>query len=134
MAVSEALYRNEKLIKVLKPSRWAYFWWYFLGGITTFYVVGLFILILTELIRRANAFYLTDKRIIHEYDFLARKISSVPYDKIQDLHMSQGLIERIVGIGTIHIDSAGTSFIELTFKGVARPISVKRMIEEKMLK
>jgi uncharacterized membrane protein YdbT with pleckstrin-like domain len=95
--------------------------------------LGILIIIFTELIRRANTFYITDKRVIREFTFLSRKISSTTYDKIQDIHMTQGITERIIGIGTIHINTAGTTFIGLIFKGISNPISVKRMIEEKTM-
>jgi uncharacterized membrane protein YdbT with pleckstrin-like domain len=134
MTISEELHEGEKLLKTLKPSRWGYFWWYLLGAIMMILVipVGIIVIILIELIRRGHTFYITDKRVIHEFTFLSRKISSSMYDKIQDIHMSQGIIERMVGIGTIHIDTAGTTVIEIRFRGISNPVSVKRMIEEKM--
>ena len=135
VTISEELHEGEKVLKTLKPSRWGYFWWYFLGVVITILMlpIGIIVIILTELIRRGHTFYITDKRVIHEFTFLLRKISSSAYDKIQDLHMSQGIIERMVGIGTIHIDTAGTTFIEIKFRGISNPVSVKRMIEEKMM-
>jgi len=135
MTISEEMHKGEKIIKVMTPSRWAYFWLYLFGILLIVLLgLGIIIIIITELVRRGNKFYITDKRLIHEYTFLSRKISSTLYDKIQDLHFTQGLIERIVGIGTIHINTAGTTFIEIKFIGVQNPVSVKRIIEEKMLK
>lgn len=85
-----------------------------------------------ELVRRGNTYYITSKRLIHEYTFIVRKISYVTYDKIQDLHLTQSFLERIVGIGTIHVDTAGTTFIELIFKGISNPFSIKRLIEKRI--
>ena len=135
MTISEELHTGEKIIKELKPSRLAYLSGYALGIIFLFmFFIGILIIILTELLRRANTYYITNKRVIHEFTFLSRKISSTSYDKIQDLHMSQNIIERIFGIGTIHINTAGTHFIEIRFRGVKEPVSIKRMIEEKIMK
>ena len=93
-------------------------------------LIGLYIV---ELVRKGNTYYITDRRTIHEFTFLKRDFSSAAYDKIQDLHITQGIIERIVGIGTIHINTAGSTFIEVRFKGISDPISVKRVIEEIMM-
>lgn len=138
MTIPEEMHKGEKILKEITPSPWAYFWLYLLGLIISITIIGIIfgipIIIITELIRRGNKFYITDKRVIHEYTFLSRKISSALYDKIQDLHFTQGLIERIVGIGTIHINTAGTTFIEIKFNGVQNPVSIKRIIEERMMK
>ena len=154
------LMKDEKILKTLKPSRWAYFWWYSIGVIWLIFggspiiimgvvlmeyssiallliMLGLgipvLIIVITELVRKGNTYYITDRRTIHEFTFLKRDFSSAAYDKIQDLHITQGIIERIVGIGTIHINTAGSTFIEVRFKGISDPISVKRVIEEIMM-
>lgn|SRR3989344_3280130 len=135
MTLTEEMHKGEKILKTLKPSPWAYFGWYFLGVILLFaFFSGIIIIILAELVRRGNTYYITDKRVIHEFTFLSRKISSCTYDKIQDIHLTQSLVERIVGVGTVHINTAGTHFIEIRFRGVKEPVSIKRMIEEKIMK
>ncbi len=135
MSISEEMHKGEKIIKEMTPSRWSYFYFYLIGILTIIiFGLGIVIIIITELVRKGNKFYITDKRVIHEFTFLSRKISSALYEKIQDLHFTQNMIERVVGIGTVHINTAGTTFIEIKFKGVQNPVSVKRMIEEKMLR
>lgn len=135
MTISEELHKGEKIIKELKPSRLAYLGGYILGAILIFlFFIGILIIILVELVRRGNTYFITNKRVIHEFTFLSRKISSTTYDKIQDIHMTQNIIERIFGIGTIHINTAGTHFIEIKFKGIKEPISIKRMLERYFMK
>lgn len=133
MAFAEELHKGEKLIKSLKPSRWAYLIWYLLGILSLLSFIGIIILILTELIRNANNYYITNKRIIHEYTFLSRKISSIPNRKIQDLHMTQNIIDRLFGIGTIYVNSAGSSNIEIRLKGLKNPEKVKKLIDKRIL-
>lgn len=142
MSVSEELHKGEKVIKQINPSRWAYFSWYLLGALfliplitlSSVSVLGLVIIFVTELVRRATAYYVTDRRVIYEYQFLSRKTSSAMYEKIQDLHFTQGLVEKSFGVGTLHINTAGTTFVEIQFRGIENPVAVKRMIEEYMLK
>ena len=157
----KVMMEGEKILKTLKPSRWAYFWWYSIGVIWLIFVglpniimgvvlmeyssiaalflvmlslgIPVLIIVITELVRRGNTYYITDRRTIHDFRFLKRDFSSTSYDKIQDLRITQGIIERMVGIGTIHINTAGTTFIEIRFKGISNPFSVKRTIEERTM-
>lgn len=137
MSIGEELHKGEKIKKELGIHPLEYSGFYVLGIVLALTVVGAIIgipiIIITELIRRGNKYYITDKRIIHQFTFLSRKTSSAFYDKIQDIHFTQGVSERIFGIGKIHINTAGTHLIEIVFKGVQNPISVKRMIENNMI-
>lgn len=135
MTISEEMHKEDKILKEIKPSYWAFLLWYIIGIVLLpFLGIGLIVIIVALLIRKGTTFYITDKRVIYELTFLSRQISSATYDKIQDLHFTQGILGRIVGIGTIHINTAGTSFIEIKFSGVEDPVSVKRAIEEQMMK
>jgi uncharacterized membrane protein YdbT with pleckstrin-like domain len=106
-------------------------------GIITFPLLGIpgiIYLITVDLIRRGHKYYITDKRAIHEFTFISRKISSVFYDKIQDLHFTQGVIWRAFNIGTVELNTAGGYHVEMEFTGVKNPVQVKRLIEQYMIK
>jgi len=109
------IHKDEKVLKVIKLSYWAFLICYILGIIFLIFGTGLLFIIVTTLVRRGTAYYITEKRIIYQTIFLSRKISSVTYDKIQDLHITQAIFGRILGIGTIHINTAGSTFIEVKF-------------------
>lgn len=138
----EKIHKNEKIIKILNPSRWYYFWYYFLGIVLTIIgiffplvlPIGLITIIVTELIRRAYKFYITNQRLIYEFDFLSREIYSTTYKKIQDIYFTQGLIERLAKIGTIYINTAGTHSMEIIFFGIKNPLIIKSIIEKNILK
>lgn len=140
MSLSEELHKGEKIEKQFSPHPLAYFGHYVFGGILTLATIfllgipGIIYIVIVELIRRGNKYYITNERIIHEFTFLTRKISSALYNKIQDLYFTQGILGRIFGIGTIHINTAGTHLIEIKFKGIPNPMAVKRSIEHKMMK
>ncbi|MBU2639353.1 MAG: PH domain-containing protein [Nanoarchaeota archaeon] len=138
MSISEELHKDEEIQKQFRPHPISYLGAYIAGGILTLTlagaVVGIPLIVLSEFIRRGNKYYITDKRVIHEFTFLSRKTSSALHEKIQDVHFSQGLIQRMFGIGNIHINTAGSDMMELKFKGIQDPISIKRIIEEHMIK
>ena len=145
---------QERTIKVLKPSRWVFLGRYLLGifiissvwlgsafidsiPIVTdvysliaipMFVIGILFLISAEILRSANRYYITTTRVVHEYKLFSRKRSSATYRHIQDLHATQSILERLVGIGTLHINTAGTHLTEIKFKGVSKPFYVKSII------
>ena len=129
------LHKGEKIQKEITPHPLSYLGYYILGGLFIFlYFIGIFIILIVELVRRGHKYYITNERLIHQFTFISRKTSSIRYDKIQDIHLTQGLLERIFKIGKIYINTAGTTFIEMVFKGVKSPAYVKRIIEENIEK
>ena len=143
VAIQEDLHEGEKIVLETHPHRWVYASWYAVGVVLLFSVYGLFIgmpylafgaligllvIIIAGFLRRADKYYITDKRVIHEYRMITRKVSSAFYSKIQDLHFTQNLFERLMGIGTVHINTAGGAEVEISFKGITP--AVKRVIEE----
>lgn len=145
MAIHEDLHEGEKIILETHPHRWVYAAWYAVGValMSSLYGIaigipylafgaflGLLVIILAGFLRRADKYYVTDKRVIHEYRLVTRKVSSAFYNKIQDLQFTQNIFERLMGIGTVHMNTAGGAEVEITFKGITP--QVKRIIEEHM--
>lgn len=136
--ISEELHTGEKIQKEFGIHPLEYLVVYIIGLILTLTmflaIIGIPLIIIAEFVRRGHKYYLTDQRVIHQFTFLSRKTSTVLYDKIQDIHFTQGIIERIFGIGKVHINTAGTHLVEIIFVGVQDPVNVKRMIESHMMK
>ncbi|MDP3728230.1 MAG: PH domain-containing protein [bacterium] len=134
--MSEEMHMGEKIEKEFSPSPWEYLGWYILGGFLLFawIIPGVIVILIAEGIRRGNKYYITNKRVIHQFTFLSRKTSSAQFDKLQDVHFTQNIIERIFGIGKVHMNTAGTHLVEIVFKGVQNPVNVKRMVEHNMMR
>ncbi|MGZ5289649.1 MAG: PH domain-containing protein, partial [Actinomycetota bacterium] len=54
-------------------------------------------------------FVVTSSRVIHREGFIAKRSMEIPLDKINDVRFEQGIFERIVGAGTLVIQSASES-------------------------
>jgi len=138
--IDEELHDKEEIEKELLPHPFAYIHHYIIGGvigIITFFLIaipGILYILIVEGIRRGNKYYITNKRVIHQFAFLSRKTSSARHDKLQDIYFTQSLLQRIFGIGDINFNTAGTHVIEIKFKGIHNPVKIKRMIEKHMIK
>jgi uncharacterized membrane protein YdbT with pleckstrin-like domain len=72
-------------------------------------------------------FVVTTSRVIHREGFIAKRSMEIPLDKINDVRFEQGLFERIVGAGTLVIQSASeTGRNEFSF--IRHPEEVQREI------
>ena len=115
-------------------------WWVGAGVLTIILIVGLILfwavpfmpIILIGLIalawiwpactlmyrRMALKYRLTSQRFIHEMGVLTREIDRIEVIDIDDVSYKQTLIDRMVGVGTIRIESGDRSHPELVLRGI----------------
>lgn len=74
-------------------------------------------------------FVVTSSRVIHREGFIAKRSMEIPLDKINDVRFEQGIFERIVGAGTLVIQSASESGRN-EFSFIRHPEEVQRQIYE----
>jgi len=76
------------------------------------------------------AYELTTQRFIHESGLLSRRTDRIEVIDIEDVSFFQGPIERILGIGTIHVDSTDRSHPHLHMPGIANAKEVAGLIDD----
>jgi len=132
---------REPIIKKFHPHPFNFIGFYFSGIIlivVSFFVhalllpVGLLSFALAELVRRAETFYILESGVSREYKLLTTSRKFAEYDKIQNLEVTQSFIENLLGIGTVHMDTAGMDKMEVSFHGVEDPYRIENIIRERM--
>ncbi|MBI4017701.1 MAG: PH domain-containing protein [Candidatus Aenigmarchaeota archaeon] len=89
---------------------------------------------IAEIRTRLETYVLTDYRITERTGLLSVHESSVSWDRIADVQMHQSFIERLVGVGTIDIQSAGGDEVpEITLKRIRNVRGVKDLVDQRML-
>jgi uncharacterized membrane protein YdbT with pleckstrin-like domain len=76
-------------------------------------------------------FVITSRRIIFRTGLLAKRGVEVPLDRVNTVHFSQGLFERLVGAGDLLIESGGESG-QQHFTDIRQPDRVQRVIHAEM--
>ncbi len=76
-------------------------------------------------------FVITSRRIIFRTGLLAKRGVEVPLDRVNTVHFSQGLLERLVGAGDLLIESGGESG-QQHFTDIRQPDRVQRVIHAEM--
>jgi membrane protein YdbS with pleckstrin-like domain len=90
------------------------------------YIAFVFVVIalLAFLVRRFRAsqdeFVVTNRRVIRKVGFYAREIQQAPLEKVQDITVEQGVFGRMLGYGTVIVETASEKGM-LVFPMIASP-------------
>jgi uncharacterized membrane protein YdbT with pleckstrin-like domain len=79
--------------------------------------------------RIATHYTITDRRLHIRRGILSRIEQHTTIDRVQNVETHQSLLERILRIGTVSFDTAGTEDSDFGFEGVAHPQAVVRAVD-----
>lgn len=89
-------------------------------------VIGLAV-ILTAIIRRQTTeLVLTDRRIIMKRGLVSRDTVEMNLNKVESLHVNQGLMGRLLDYGDVTVVGTGSSLEPL--RGIARPLELRKKL------
>jgi uncharacterized membrane protein YdbT with pleckstrin-like domain len=100
-------------------------------GVGTAIGVGVFVLVLiVGYIRRLSTDYtVTNERLNIRRGIIAKRVQETRLERVQNVNTSQGILERILQIGTVDFDTAGTTDSDFSFVGVAQPEKVVAAVD-----
>ena len=86
--------------------------------------------ILVGLVKRMATVYLvTNQRLHIRRGILARRAQQTRIDRVQNVNTEQTVVDRIVRVGTVDFDTAGTDDSEFRFVGIASPDRVVAAVD-----
>lgn len=81
-----------------------------------------------------TVYTLTEEKLLVDTGFLSTKQEEIKLYRMMDLTLKRSLLQRIFGVGTIHVCSADKTSPEFDIKNIKKPFEVKekisKMIEE----
>ena len=95
-----------------------------------FYGLGLVPLFLWWLSNKGMKLTVTTKRTTMRKGLIAKHTTEVWHRDVRNLQIHQGILQRMLGVGTIAVSSAGQSDVEIAFVGIKDPESVKQIIDQ----
>ena len=102
---------------------------FILGAILLlFFGIGLLFIIYALLDRNTKLYTLTNKRVMAKAGIISRQVNEVGIRDIRSINVKQGILERLFGLGSVEIASAGTAGVEVKFTGVSNPMRVRDLI------
>jgi uncharacterized membrane protein YdbT with pleckstrin-like domain len=92
--------------------------------------VVLALVILVGLIKRkATRYVITSERLHIRRGILSKRTQETRIQRVQNVNTEQSFFERIMRVGTVDFDTAGTDDSEFRFVGVANPGDVVRAVD-----
>ena len=86
--------------------------------------------ILVGFIRRVSTNYtITTQRLRIERGILAKHVQQTRIERVQNVNTNQTFVSRILRVGTVDFDTAGTDDSDFTFTGVGNPHEVVEAVD-----
>jgi uncharacterized membrane protein YdbT with pleckstrin-like domain len=74
-------------------------------------------------------YLLTNQRFMHESGILRRVTNRIEVLDMDDIAFEQGLVERMMGVGTVRIHSSDVSHAELFLRGIENVAEIANLID-----
>ncbi len=103
-------------------------WWTWL-----FVLVGLALVFFPSLWVKRNRYKITNYRIDHEFGLITKNIDTLELWHVDDIRMRQGVLDRIFGVGSIHIDSDDRSTPKLEIRSISNPRPLYESLKQRVI-
>jgi uncharacterized membrane protein YdbT with pleckstrin-like domain len=103
------------------------------AGTGTVFLVVVAIVAVTVLVgflkRVSTTYTITDRRLNIRRGIVSREVQETRLERVQNVNYQQGVLDRLVGVGTVDFDTAGTDDSEFRFDWVNDPEGVVRTVD-----
>ena len=101
-----------------------------MGAVAPVAVVGAALVVLVGFIKRiATVYTITNQRLRIKRGILSKRIQQTRIDRVQNVNTEQSVLDRILRVGTVDFDTAGTDDSDFTFAGVSSPSRVVEAVD-----
>jgi uncharacterized membrane protein YdbT with pleckstrin-like domain len=91
---------------------------------------GIAAVLLGGLLKRiATHYVVTNQRLRIRRGILAKKVQQTRLDRVQNVNTDQSFVDRVLRVGTVDFDTAGTDDSDFTFRGIANPDEVVAAVD-----
>jgi uncharacterized membrane protein YdbT with pleckstrin-like domain len=77
----------------------------------------------------ATTFMVSNQRLYIRRGILSKRVQQTRIDRVQNVNTNQRFIERILRVGTVDFDTAGTDDSDFTFVGLSNPSRVVAAVD-----
>lgn len=92
-------------------------------------VIG--ITVLVGFVKRISTTYtISDRRLNIKRGIVSREVQETRLERVQNVNYDQGAIQRLLQVGDVNFDTAGSGDYDFSFDGVADPDEVVRKVDE----
>ena len=119
---------EEQTLFELKPAARAFPGRIFWGIVLLPVGIGLFLLLGVWYRTAATRYRLTTQRLFAQKGLVAKHLEEVELFRVKDVTLSQGFIQRLLGVGSVVVLSTDDTAPRLELAGILRPVEVKETL------
>jgi uncharacterized membrane protein YdbT with pleckstrin-like domain len=119
---------EERSIFELKPAARAFPGPIFWGIVLLPVLIGLVLLLRVWHKIAATRYRLTTQRLFVQTGLIAKRLEEVELFRVKDVTLSQGVIQRLLGVGSVVVLSTDDTAPRLELAGIRHPLEVKESI------
>jgi uncharacterized membrane protein YdbT with pleckstrin-like domain len=91
-------------------------------------IIGVFLFISMYLEKWTTERALTNRRLVIKRGFIRRKTEEISFNRIEEVNLSQSILQRILGSGDIRVTGTGAG--EIMLKNIDSPLDVQTKVNE----
>ena len=94
-------------------------------------VLAVFLLVLVWGVvkRLATTYTITNRRLTIDIGLLSRALHETRLERVQNVNTRQSVLERMLRVGTVDFDTAGSADFDFAFRGVDNPREIVRTVD-----
>jgi uncharacterized membrane protein YdbT with pleckstrin-like domain len=82
------------------------------------------------ILRFTTVYTITNERLRIRTGLISKNVQQTDINRVQNVNTSQGPLERIMRVGKVDFDTAGTDDGSFTFDGIANPEAIVAAVDE----
>jgi len=93
-------------------------------------VVLMALVIVVGLIKRwATDYMVSNQRLYIRRGILSKHVQQTRVDRVQNVNTNQSIVQRMLRVGTVDFDTAGTDDSDFRFVGISSPVRVAEAVD-----
>lgn len=101
-----------------------WFLWSEAGAVIVFAVLAALTVLVGFVIRMATVYTITTERLRIKRGLLSKRVQQTNINRVQNVDTNQSPFERLLRIGHVHFDTAGSDDSSFAFEGIAEPEAI----------
>jgi uncharacterized membrane protein YdbT with pleckstrin-like domain len=98
-------------------------------GILAFAIVMALVIVVGLIMRMATRYVISTERLNIRTGILSKHVQQTNIDRVQNVNTEQTFFDRLLRVGAVDFDTAGTDDSDFTFHGVANPARIVAAVD-----
>lgn len=107
-----------------------WFAWTPAGAALVFAILVAGTILVGFILRVATVYSITNERLRIRRGLISKNVQQTDINRVQNVNTSQGPLERVLRVGKVDFDTAGTDDASFTFQGIANPEDIVAAVDQ----